>query len=90
MFFSQIPACPASIGSEISRPTSSSGGATPCPARVAVWWPVVPPLVQTPTARNGQTTQLGVHDLENFSKVLELKMVFWGLGFHLASKVMFI
>ena len=33
-----------------SRPASSGGGAPPCPARVAVWWPVVPPLVQTPTA----------------------------------------
>ena len=35
-------------------------------------------------------TQLGSTSLENFSKVLEFKMVFWGLGFHLASKVMFI
>ena len=35
-------------------------------------------------------TQLGSTSLESFSRVLEFKMVFWGLGFHLASKVMFI
>ena len=67
VFSCQIPARPTSVGGEISRPTSSGGDAPPFPARVAVWWPVVPPLVQTPTSRNGQTTQLGVHDLESFS-----------------------
>ena len=35
-------------------------------------------------------TQLGSISLESFSRVLEFKMVFWGLGFHLASKFMFI
>ena len=67
VFSCQIPACPASVGREISWPTSSGGSAPPCPARVAVWWPVVPPLVQTPTACNGQMAQLGVHDLKSFS-----------------------
>ena len=38
-----------------------------------------------------KTTQLGLHDFWRvFPRVLELKMVFWGLGFHLAPKFMFI
>ena len=81
---------PASVGSEISRTALSGGGAPPRPARVALWWPVVPPFVQSPTARNGPMTQLESTSLENFSRVLEFKMVFWGLGFHLASKFKFI
>ena len=67
MFSGQIPARPASVGREISQSASSGGGAPPFSARVAVWWPVVPPFVQTPTARNGQMAQLVVHDLESFS-----------------------
>ena len=67
MFSGQISARPASVGRETSQSASSGGGAQPCPARVAVWWPVVPHLVQTPTARNGQMAQLGVHNLESFS-----------------------
>ena len=52
----------------------------------------MPLLVQNSTARKWvKTTQLGVHDYWRvFPRVLELKMVFWGLGFHLAPKVMFI
>ena len=51
----------------------------------------MPFLVQTPTARKWfKMTQLGSTSLESFSRVLEFKMVFWGLGFHLASKVMYI
>ena len=87
----QIPDRPASVGREISRPVSSGCCATPCPARVAVWWPVVPLLVQTPTARkwsNGPTWCSRFWRV--LHRVLELKMVFWGLGFHLTSKVMFI
>ena len=53
---------------------------------------MMPPLVQNSTTRKWvKTTQLGVHDFgEFFPRVLELKMVFWGLGFHLEPKVMFI
>ena len=61
VFSVQIPARPASVGREISRIASSGGGAPPCPARVAVWWPVVPPFVQSPTARNGQNDLTRVH-----------------------------
>ena len=61
VFSDQIPARPASIGREISWPASSGGGAPPCPAHVAVWWPVVPPFVQSPTARNGQNDPTRVH-----------------------------
>ena len=37
VFSGQMPARPASVGREISRPASSGGGAPPRPARVA-WW----------------------------------------------------
>ena len=52
----------------------------------------MPLLVQNSMARKWvKTTQLGVHDFWRvFPRVLELKMVFWGIGFHLAPKVMFI
>ena len=36
-----------------------------------------------------QMTQLGSISLENFSRVLGAQEVFWGLGFPLASQVMF-
>ena len=91
MFSGQIPTRPASVGHEISRSASSGGGAPPCPERVAVWLPVVPPFC--PISHGSQMvkmTQLGSTSLENLSRVLEFKMVFWGLGFYLASKVMFI
>ena len=55
------PARPTSVGREISRPASSGGSAPPCPVRVAVWWPVMPPFVQSPTARNGQNDPTRVH-----------------------------
>ena len=38
-FVGLIRARPASVGREISRRWSSGGGAPPCPARVARWWP---------------------------------------------------
>ena len=37
VFSGQMPARPASVGREISRPASSGGGAPPRPERVA-WW----------------------------------------------------
>ena len=37
VFSGQMPALPASVGREISRPASSDGGAPPKPARVARW-----------------------------------------------------
>ena len=50
-FADPIPARPMAVGSEI-LPTGSSGcPPPPCLTRVAGGWPVVPPLVQTPTAR---------------------------------------
>ena len=50
-----------SVGREISRPASSGGGAPPRPARVSLWCPVVPPFVQSPTARNGPNDLTRVH-----------------------------
>ena len=61
VFSSQIPAHPASVGHEISRPALSGGDAPPRPARVALWWPVVPPFVQSPTACNGPNDLTRVH-----------------------------
>ena len=50
-FAGQIPARSAAVGRE-NLPGGSSGcPPPPCPARVAVGRPVVPPLVQTPMAR---------------------------------------
>ena len=45
VFSGQIPARPASVGREISPPASSGGSTPPRPARVALWWPVVPSFV---------------------------------------------
>ena len=50
-FVGPILARPAVVGLETSRPASSRCPPPPCPARVASGRPVVPPLVQTPTAR---------------------------------------
>ena len=50
-FAGPIPASPAAVGREILPAGSSGCPPPPCPARVAGGWPVVPPLVQTPTAR---------------------------------------
>ena len=46
-----IPARPAAVGYEILPAGSSGCPPPPSLARVAGGWPVVPPLVQTPTAR---------------------------------------
>ena len=61
VFSGQISARVASVGSEISRPASSGGGAPPRPARVALWWVVVPHFVQSPKARNGPNDPTRVH-----------------------------
>ena len=50
-FAGPIQALPAAVGHEILPAGSSGCGAPPRPARVALWWPVVLPLVQSPTAR---------------------------------------
>ena len=63
-----IPVRPAEVGREISRPASSECPPPPCPARVAGGRPVVPLLVQTPTARKwSKMVQLGFMILEGFS-----------------------
>ena len=64
---------------------------SPRPARVADGWQEVRPLVQSSTAHkwpNGPTLCSRFGEL--FPRVLELKRVFWGLGFHLESQAMFI
>ena len=50
-FAGPIPPCPSAVGREILPAESSGCPPPPCPARVAGGRPVVPPLVQTPTAR---------------------------------------
>ena len=50
-FVGPIRARPATVGREIFSAGSSRCGAPPRPTRVALWWPVVPPLIQSPTAR---------------------------------------
>ena len=50
-FVGPIPARPTAVGREILPEGSSRCPPPPCTARVAGGWPVVPPLVQTPTAR---------------------------------------
>ena len=74
-----IQARPAAVGRETSRSASSGCPPPPCSARVAGGRPVVPPLVQTPTARkwsNGPTWCSRFWRV--FPRVLELKRVFWG------------
>ena len=61
VFSGQISAHPASVGREISRSAFSGGDAPPRLARVALWWPVVPLFVQSPTACNGQNDPTRVH-----------------------------
>ena len=57
-FACPIPARPAAVGREI-LPAASSGCPPPlCLVRVAGGRPVVPPLVQTPTARKWFKTGL--------------------------------
>ena len=85
------PARPTVVRRENSSAAASGCALSPRPARVAYCWPEVRPLVQSFTARkwpNGPT--LCSRFLELFPRVLELKRVFWGLGFHLASQAMFI
>ena len=90
-FASPIPARPEVVGSE-NLPAGSSGCPTPpCLARVSGGQPVVLPLVQTSTARKWSNDPTWCSRFWRvFPRVLELKMVFWGLGFHLAPKFMFI
>ena len=47
MFASPIWARPTVVCREILPATSSGGGASPWPARVASGWPVLPPTAKT-------------------------------------------
>ena len=86
LFADPIPARSAVVRRETSPAVASGCAMSPRPACVAYGWQEVRPLVQSFTARkwpNGPTlcSQFG----ELFPRVLELKRVFWGIGFHLAS-----
>ena len=90
-FVGPIPARSAVVRRETSPAAVSGCALSPRPARVADGWPEVRPLLQSSTARkwpNGPTLCSRFGEL--FPRVLELKRVFWGLGFHLASQAMFI
>ena len=90
-FAGPIRACPAAARREISQAWSSGFGAPPKPARVHGGWPELPPLVQNFSARKWSKRPYGVFTIWRvLPRVLELKMVLWGLGFHLEPKVMFI
>ena len=90
-FAGPIPARPEVVRRETSPAAVSGCALSPRLASVVDGWPEVRPLVQSCTPRkwpNGPTlcSQFG----ELFPRVLELKRVFWGLGFHLASQATFI
>ena len=90
-FDGSIPARPAVVGRETSPAAASGCALSPRLARVADGWPEVRPLVQSSTVRkwpNGPTLCSRFGEL--FPRVLELKRVFWGLGFYLASQPKFI
>ena len=90
-FAGQIRARPAAARREISQSWSSGGGAPPRPTRVHDGWAESPVLVQNFSARKWSKHPYGVFTIWRvLPRVLELKMVLWGLGFHLAPKVMFI
>ena len=90
-FAGPIRARPAAAHREISQAWSSGGGAPPRQARVHGGWPESPPLVQNFSARKWSKRPYGVFTIWRvLPRVLEFKMVLWGLGFHLATKVMFI
>ena len=85
------PARPEVVHRETSPAAASGCALSPRPASVANGWPQVCPLVQSSTAHkwpNGPTLCSRFGEL--FPRVLELKRVFWGLGFHLESQAMFI
>ena len=78
-FAGPIPTRPAAVGREILPAGSSRCPPPPCLARVAGGRPVVPPLVQTPTARKWSNCPTWCSRFWRvFPRVLELKMVFWG------------
>ena len=82
---------PAAARSEISQAWSSGGVAPPRPSRVHGGWPESPPLVQNFSARKWSKQPYRVFTIWRvLPRVLELKMVLWGLGFHLAPKFIFI
>ena len=60
-FAGPIRARPAAVGREILPSGSSGCGKPPRPARVALWCPVVPPLVQSPQLANGQNDPTRIH-----------------------------
>ena len=78
-FAGLIQARPAVVGLETSRPASFGCPPPPCLARVAGGRPVVPPLVQTPTARKWSNDSTWCSRFWRvFPRVLDLKRVFWG------------
>ena len=90
-FAGPIPPPTAAARLEILPAWSSGGGVPPRPARVHCGWPESPHLVQNFSARKWSKRPYGVFTIWRvLPRVLELKMVLWGLGFHLAPKVMFI
>ena len=90
-FVDPIPVRPAVVRSETSLAAASECALSPRPERVADGWSEVRPLVLSSTERkwpNDPTLCSRFGEL--FPRVLELKRVFWGLGFHLESQAMFI
>ena len=80
-----IRARPAAARREISQAWYSGGDTPPRPARVHDGWPESPPLVQNFSARKWSERPYEVFTIWRvLPRVLELKMVLWGLGFHLA------
>ena len=90
-FAGPIPERPAAVGRENLPAAASRCPLPPWPARIAGGWPEVPPSVQSSMTRrwlNGSTCVPGLESF--FLGFWELKSCFGGLGFHLASQVMFI
>ena len=90
-FVGPIPARSAAVGLKNLLVVASRCPLPPWLVRVAGGWPEVPPSIQYSTTRrwlNGSTCVPGLESF--FSRVLGAQELFWGLGFHLASQVMFI
>ena len=90
-FAGPIPARPAAVGRENLPAVAPGCPLPPWSARVAGGWLEVPPSVQSSTTRkwlNGSTCVPGLESF--FPRVLGAQELFEGIGFHLASQVMFI